>query len=151
VIAVVESGPKEVSSREGHRRSASSPFFARRLELIELRLAEVRRAIQERDFERLGPVLEEEAIELHLIAMSSRPPIFYWKPVTLDVLQAVRDLRADGIPAYSTMDAGANVHVICPAPSEAAVAARLGEVPGVLELIRDGVGTGPTYDPDHLF
>jgi mevalonate pyrophosphate decarboxylase len=48
----------------------------------------VRRAIDERDLAALGPILEEEAIELHLIAMSSKPPIFYWKPGTVQVLGA---------------------------------------------------------------
>jgi len=46
-----------------------------------------------RDLEALGPVLEEEAIELHLIAMSSKPPIFYWKPGTVQVLERLRGLQ----------------------------------------------------------
>jgi diphosphomevalonate decarboxylase len=53
--------------------------------------------------------------------------------------------------ACSTIDAGANVHVICPASSEPQVAAALEAMPEVEELIRDRVGTGPTFDHDHLF
>ena len=90
-IALVETGAKEVSSRAGHRRAATSPHFARRQELLPGRLETVRRAIARGDLALLGPTLEEEAIELHLIAMSSRPPIFYWRPATLAVL-------ADGAP-----------------------------------------------------
>jgi diphosphomevalonate decarboxylase len=91
-------------------------------------------------------VIEEEAIDLHLIAMSSRPPILYWKPATLAVLEAVRDLREEGIEAYSTMDAGANVHVITLPEREETVAARLAELEGVGEVIRDGVGPGPRVE-----
>jgi diphosphomevalonate decarboxylase len=145
VIAVVESAAKEVSSLEGHRRAASSPYYPRRQELLPGRLDVVRRAIARRDLALLGDVLEEEAIDLHLIAMSSRPPIFYWQPATLEVLRAVRGLRAGGTPAFSTMDAGANVHVICEPDAEPAVAAALTQVPGVGRVIRDRVGSGPVW------
>lgn len=151
VIAVVEEGEKEVSSLEGHRRAATSPHFGSRLALLADRLAAVRRAVAERDLELLGPILEEEAIELHLVAMSSRPPIFYWQPPTLAVLAAVREIRRAGTAAWATLDAGPNVHVICEPAGEEAVAARLSEVPGVRLLICDGVGEGPHLGAPHLF
>jgi diphosphomevalonate decarboxylase len=145
VIAVVETRAKEVSSLDGHRRATSSPHYARRQELLPDRLDRVRRALAARDLAVLGSTLEEEAIDLHLIAMSSRPPIFYWQPPTLAVLQAVRSLRGEGVPAYSTMDAGANVHVICEPAAEPEVAARLAALPGVVRVIRDHVGGGPVW------
>lgn len=143
VIAVVEIGPKAVSSRDGHRRAATSPYYARRQELLPGRLERVHRALLARDLESLGPLLEEEAIDLHLIAMSSQPPIFYWSPGTLSVLRTVRELRQEGLAAWATMDAGANVHVICDAASEAAVAERLENLPAVGFVLRDRVGPGP--------
>lgn len=151
VIAVVEIGPKTVSSRDGHRRATTSPYYPRRLELLPARLAEVRRAIRERDLARLGPVLEEEAVDLHLIAMSSHPPIFYWSPGTLAVLRTVRELRQEGLEAWATMDAGANVHVICDPASAEAVAERLEGLDAVGFVIRDGVGPGPDLAAPPLF
>jgi diphosphomevalonate decarboxylase len=151
VIAVVEIGPKAVPSLEGHRRAATSPYLARRLELLPERLDKVRRAIAERDLALLGPVIEEEAVDLHLIAMSSRPPIFYWAPGTVAVLRTVRELRQEGLAAWATMDAGANVHVICDADSEEDVAERLESMPTVGFVIQDSVGTGPEPDAEHLF
>jgi diphosphomevalonate decarboxylase len=151
VIALVEIGPKAVSSLDGHRRALTSPYFARRLELLPERLAKVRRAIAERELDQLGPVLEEEAIDLHLIAMSSRPPIFYWAAGTLAVLRTVRELRQEGLAAWATMDAGANVHVICDADSEDDVAERLESLPAVGFVIQDGVGSGPETETEHLF
>jgi diphosphomevalonate decarboxylase len=154
VIALLETGAKRVSSLEGHRRAPSSPHFARRLELVPERLAAVRRAIRDRDLAALGPVLEREAIELHAVAMTSEPPIFYWRPATLAVLGAVRDLRGSagegGVQAWATMDAGANVHVLCPPEEEARVAAALAAVAGVQGLIRDRVGDGPREEPADL-
>jgi diphosphomevalonate decarboxylase len=151
LVAVVESGAKGVSSRRGHALAPTSPHFARRQELLPGRLATVRRAIAARDLPSLGPVLEEEALELHLIALSSRPPIFYWKPATLAVLETVRGLRERGVAAWSTMDAGANVHVVCEPGDGPAVAAALAAVPGVLEVLHDRVGEGPRIEREHLF
>ncbi len=151
VIAVVEIGPKVVSSRDGHRRATTSPYYAKRQELIPGRLETVRRAIETCDLDLLGPILEEEAVDLHLIAMSSHPPIFYWSPGTVAVLRAVRELRQEGLSAWATMDAGANVHVICDAESEDDVADRLDNLPAVGFVIRDGVGDGPEFSNTHLF
>lgn len=151
VVAIVETGPKEISSLEGHKRSLTSPYYPRRQELLAQRLHVVRQAIAERSFSALGPVLEEEAIDLHLIAMSSRPPVFYWNPATLALLSTVRTLRDEGLPAYSTMDAGANVHVICEPEHEPEIARRLMAVRGVRRIIRDRVGAGPRLDVEPLF
>ncbi len=151
VIAIVQTGPKEVSSLEGHTRAVGSPHYARRQDLIPARLQRVRDAIDRRDLNRLGPVIEEDAIELHLIAMSSEPPIFYWLPATLSVLDHVRCLRRRGTSAWATMDAGANVHVICSADDVEVVAASLATVDGVQTVIRDGVGPGPRTLSGSLF
>lgn len=151
VVALVDPGRKEVSSREGHRRAESSPHFRRRLQLVPERLAEVRGAIRERDLRRLGPVLETEAVELHLVAMSSRPPVFYWSPGTLRVMEAVRSLRTEeGIGAYYTIDAGPNVHVICRPQDEERVVERMRALRPVRSVLRDRVGAGPRYDGEHL-
>lgn len=143
LVALVDAGAKEVSSLGGHRLAPSSPYFARRLEILPERLDRVRRALADRDFASLATAVEEEAIDLHLIAMSSRPPIHYWSGGTVDVLAAVRRLRADGVPACSTIDAGPNVHVLCPPEAADAVAARLAEIPAVQAVLRDRAGDGP--------
>ena len=151
VIAVVETGAKKTSSLDGHRRARSSPYWRTRQRRLPARLSAVRRALETRDFELLGSVVEAEAIDLHCVAMTSRPPVFYWKPTTLTVLEAVRDLRRERISAWSTMDAGANVHVICQPDDADEVAARLGAIEGVDRIIRDGVGNGPVVESEHLF
>ena len=151
VVALVDRGVKLVSSLDGHRLATSSPHFEARLRELPARLAAVRRAIADRDVTALGPVLEEEAIELHLIAMSSKPPVFYWRPGTLSVLEALRSRRADGLQAWATMDAGANVHVICPPSAERDVVALLESIPEVTGVLLDGVGEGPAVQKEHLF
>jgi diphosphomevalonate decarboxylase len=147
LVAVVRAAPKDVPSLAGHRLAPTSAHFERRQQELPRRLAEVRAAIAERDLARLGTTVEEEAIELHVIAMTSRPPIHYWSPATIAVLAAVRELREEGVQAWSTMDAGANVHVITDVANEVAVAGRLRQVEGVEDLILDKVGDGPFVEP----
>lgn len=150
VVAVVDSAPKGVSSRHGHRRAQSSPRFAGRLEELEGRLEVVRAAIENRDIELLGETMEAEAIDLHHVAMSSRPPIYYWKPGTLAVLWSIRSLRSEGVPVYATIDAGPNVHAICPAEFEPRVSAAFESMAEVESVLRDRVGPGPLATSEHL-
>jgi diphosphomevalonate decarboxylase len=145
LVAITSSGAKEVSSLEGHRRASTSPYFERRQELLPARLEEVRGAIAERDFARLADTVDEESIDLHLIMMSSVPPIFYWQPATVAVLDAVRRMRRDGALVCATMDAGPNVHVLCPPAEAAAVEGVLQDVPGVERVLADRTGGPPVW------
>jgi diphosphomevalonate decarboxylase len=151
LIAIVDARVKETSSREGHRRAVGSPYYPVRQTLLPARLEHVCRALDERDFAALAEAVEEEAIDLHLIAMSARPPIFYWQPATLAVLAEVRRLRADGLHVCATIDAGPNVHVLCEPGHAAAAAAALAALPGVAQLIEDQAGDGPVLVAQHLF
>ncbi|MEJ2677611.1 MAG: diphosphomevalonate decarboxylase [Gemmatimonadota bacterium] len=150
VIAVVDAAPKRVSSREGHRRALTSPYFQRRLTLVDDRLARTRDAILRRDVAALGIVAEEEALDLHLIAMSARPPFRYWRAATLAILDEVEAMRREGVSAWSTMDAGPNVHVLCEPHAEDEVARRLTALGGTRRIIRDRVGQGPAPSVRHL-
>jgi diphosphomevalonate decarboxylase len=150
LIAIVDESEKEVSSKQGHRLAPSSPYFELRLKLLEDRLERIRRSILDQDFASLAPIVEEEAVDLHLIAMSSQPPVFYWQPGTLNVLKLIRDLRGDGVEVCATMDAGANVHAICTSSAAPTVAGALESTPEVLHVIPDGVGEGPMTTDDHL-
>ena len=150
VVAILDEGEKEVSSKEGHRLATTSPYFQLRQELLAERIDLVRRAVLERNFSTLGPIVEEEALDLHLIAMSSRPPIFYWQPGTLTVLKTIREMRADGVEVCATMDAGANVHTICTAESQGEVVRVLETLPEIERLIQDRVGEGPRQLDTHL-
>jgi len=49
------------------------------------------------------------------------------------------------------MDAGANVHVICPPSDEVDVVRVVEDLPGVRNVLLDGVGIGPEGRTEHLF
>jgi diphosphomevalonate decarboxylase len=150
VVVVVDSQEKAVSSREGHLRATTSPYFTARQQLLSGRLERVRRAIRDRDFTALATVVEEEAVDLHLVAMSSRPAIFYWQAATLRILDLSRRMSAEGARVCYTMDAGANVHLICTPGTEDSVVAELEGFSEVQRVIRDRVGTGPRQVESHV-
>jgi diphosphomevalonate decarboxylase len=98
-------------------------------------LVECRRAILERDFEALAVLTELDCHLMHAVMMTSSPPLLYWQPATLSVMQAVRAWRGQGLPACYTIDAGPNVHVICERGVADRVSARLREIPGVSHVL----------------
>ena len=57
-------------------------------------------------------------------------------------MQAVREWREAGESACYTVDAGANVHVLCPEKEADELAMRLRHIPGVKEVLTAHVG-GP--------
>ncbi|WP_322802291.1 diphosphomevalonate decarboxylase [Thermoflexus sp.] len=147
VIAIVSEQHKAVSSSEGHRRAATSPLHALRVATASERVARCREAIQQRDFESLVEIVETDAIWMHAVMMTSRPPLFYWEPATITVLQAVRRWREEGLPVAFTLDAGPNVHVLCPGEVAPEVAQRLERVPGVRRVLTSGPGGGASRIP----
>lgn len=151
VIAIVSAAEKSIGSTEGHRAAASSHFLAARLAALPARLARVHRALFARDLAALGPALEEDAIELHLIAMTSTPPIFYWSPEMVRVIDAARRWRAEGLAVYFTLDAGPTVHLICESRDADQVAARLREISEVRHVIVNAPGDAARLVEQHLF
>jgi diphosphomevalonate decarboxylase len=79
---------------------------------------------------------------MHAVMMTSNPPLMYWQSATVEIFHAVREWRSRGLPAAYTVDAGANVHVICLSEQAAEVEKRLREIPGVNNVLVAKVG-GP--------
>jgi diphosphomevalonate decarboxylase len=147
IVAVVDVGAKKIGSAENHRLAATSAYFSARLSELPARLDAVRAAIVARDLAALGEAVEADAVSMHAVCMTSRPPSFYWNAGTMAVIHAVRGWRAEGLQSYFTVDAGPNVHVICAAADRAEIERRLQEVPGVLFTLGNGAGTGARVIP----
>ena len=141
-VAVVSSGHKPVGSTEGHALAPTSPLQAARVADAPRRLELCRQAILTRDFDALAAVIEADSNLMHAVMMTSNPTLFYWQPATLTVMRTVREWRAAGLPVAYTIDAGPNVHVICPQTQADLAARKLKELPGVIEALTAKVG-GP--------
>lgn len=143
-VAITQTEHKEVGSAEGNRLVSTSPFNDKRIDLAQQSVKTMRRAILDRDWTSFGEETEREAVRLHMIAMTSQPPIFYWSPVTLRIIQAVMNWRKAGLEAYYTIDAGANVHVLALGDDAAQVTAKIQAIEGVTRVIHNKAGTGTT-------
>ena len=142
LVAITQTEHKEVSSAKGNQLVTTSPFNATRIDLAYQSVDIMRAAILERDWTTFGEETEREAVRLHMIAMTSQPPIFYWSPVTLRIMQAVMTLRKAGLETYYTIDAGANVHVLALGDDVDAVETKLFEIEGVSRIIHNRPGAG---------
>ncbi len=130
-IAIISSEQKSTGSTEGHELARTSPLQATRVSDAPRRLDICRRAILSRDFEAFADIVETDSNLMHAVMMTSHPPLFYWQPTTLMVMQAVREARANGMPVCYTIDAGPNVHVVCSKTAGAETAKLMGSIPGV--------------------
>jgi diphosphomevalonate decarboxylase len=143
VVAINAAGEKALGSTAAMRRTAeTSPYFEAWVRGVDGDLAAARAAIAARDLLALGAVAERSALRMHASALAADPPILYWNPVTLAAMARVWALRAEGTPAFFTIDAGPHVKVLCGARDAEAIAAALAEVPGVLRALIAAPGPG---------
>jgi diphosphomevalonate decarboxylase len=113
LILVTSKKEKKIGSTEAMKISAeTSPYYKDWIDSSTKDLVEMRETIQTRDFEKLGDLAEYSALKMHALTLSSKPPILFWNSKTLELIEEVRKLRHDGIPAYFTIDAGPQVKVI---------------------------------------
>ncbi len=141
-VAIVNASHKKTGSTEGHALAWTSPLQGARVEDAPRRLDICRNAILERDFATFADIIELDSDMMHAVMMTSTPPLMYWQAATVDIFHAVREWRADGLPCAYTVDAGANVHVICPREQAEVVETRLRDLPGVRDVLVATVG-GP--------
>lgn len=147
VAAVVLSATKkEVSSREGMKRTVdTSVFYPGWVESIEKDLNEMKRGIKDRDFQKVGQIAEANCLKMHATTLGANPPFTYWHDTTMAVMQTVQAMRNNGVLAFFTIDAGPNVKVLYLPENEKEVQQTLLAVPGVTDVILSRSGQGVSY------
>lgn len=126
LVARLTRAPKKTSSRDGMAHTkATSPYYAPWVAEHPRDLADARDAIARRDLEALGAVMERSTCRMHACMLAADPPLRYWRGRTLDVADAIEDLRDQGTGAWYTMDAGPHVKVLCAAADAPVVRATL--------------------------
>jgi diphosphomevalonate decarboxylase len=139
-IAIVSAAHKKTGSTEGHAVAPTSPLQTARVADAPRRLDLCRKAILERDFDAFASIMELDSDMMHAVMMTSTPALHYWKPASLSVMNAVRGWRGEGLPVCYTVDAGPNVHVICPETEAHVVDKKLREINGVSNVLIARVG-----------
>ena len=141
-VAIVSREHKQTGSAAGHPLAPTSPLQEARVADAPRRLDLCRRAILERDFEALAAIIELDSDMMHAVMMTSSPGLFYWRAASVAVMGAVREWRKNGKSVCYTVDAGPNVHVICPREYIGETEKKLRQLPGVQDVLVAGVG-GP--------
>ncbi|QDY80394.1 diphosphomevalonate decarboxylase [Streptomyces qinzhouensis] len=146
IAVLLRTGPKPVSSREAMRRTvATSPLFPGWLAATRTDITAMRTALAEGDLAAAGAIAERNALGMHATMETATPPVNYRTQGSRHVLEHVRRMRDRGEQTWSTMDAGPNVKVLCPAADAQRIAAELGEITGCPTVVaRPGPGARMT-------
>ena len=147
-ITIVQSIPKRVSSTEGHRLANTSILQEIRVKDSNRRLEICKKAIINKDFDKFAQIIELDSNLMHAVMMTSQPPLFYWEPISLEIMRAVTDWRSQGIPVCYTIDAGPNIHVICTSGLAEKIKLDLLKIDGVIDVLLSGVGSGAQLVPN---
>ncbi|MBO9475469.1 diphosphomevalonate decarboxylase [Shimia sp. R10_1] len=112
-ILPVDVGPKSHSSRDGMNHTvATSPLFQSWPDQAEADCAAIERAVCAQDFDTLGALAEANALAMHATMQAARPALSYLTAESWVLLERLWQARKDGLLAFATMDAGANIKLI---------------------------------------
>lgn len=142
IVAVVKETHKAYASTSAmeHTRT-TSPYFQPWIETAEKQLALIRTAVLKKDFEILALETETNCLRMHASSQAAHPPILYWQPKTIEVMQMVWQMRKEGIRAFFTIDAGPNVVVFVEPQDRARCFERVRSVEG-LQFLETKIGEG---------
>lgn len=101
----------KASTEEAHREAEASPFFAQRVKAAQARVALMEEAIRRGDFEAVGSLAEQDALELHAVTMTGPRGLVLLRPESVAAMAEVRSLREQGTPAYFSLQTGPTVFV----------------------------------------
>ena len=147
LIAITSSEKKLIGSTAGMMRTAdTSPFYTAWVKSSSLDINNMKEALAEKDFEKMGILAEHSSFKMHGLALSASPPILYWNATTTETIHKIWQLRETGIPAYITMDAGPQVKVLCLPESIDYIQNVLESIAGVEKVISARPGPGANND-----
>lgn len=143
IIAVVSTKRKAISSRAAMRRTVqSSPYFPAWVDSSARLLDHMSDAVADGDVDTVGELTEQSALRMHASMFGAVPPVRYLTQASIALFDAVAELRADGLSAYATADAGPNVKILCRADDSTAVVEGLRSIGADAEYVVAHAGPG---------
>ncbi len=152
LTTIVSTKAKKVSSRVGMAQTIkTSPMYSVWLDKIEQDLESVRQGILNKDIDLVGKTAEANCLKMHATMITTVPSIIYWMPATLEIIHSVLEWREKGLECYFTIDAGAQVKIICLEDKVSELTQKLENLDGVKKVIVCKPGQGPKLIKEHLF
>ncbi|GAA95012.1 uncharacterized protein L969DRAFT_89421 [Mixia osmundae IAM 14324] len=116
LICVVSDAKKGTSSTSGMQRTVqTSTLLQERINsVVPERMAEITKAINQRDFDTFATITMKDSNSFHAVCMDTFPPIFYLNDVSRSIIAVITELNrlsteaGKGLVAAYTFDAGPN-------------------------------------------
>lgn len=143
-IIIVDADEKSVSSRAGHLLMDSHPFKEERYKRAGINLKKLMEALRQGNLDNFIEIVEEEALMLHALMMTSTPSYILLKPESLMLIEKIKEFRKQtGTKVCFTIDAGPNLHLLYPLEHRDQVSTWLENNFSHFQIIHDEVGSGP--------
>lgn len=112
-ILITSKEKKQVSSSSGHRMMQNHPWADARYQQAQANFGALNNAIITENDEKFISIIENEALSLHALMLSSDPGYSLLIQNTWNIIERIRKLReTTGTFVTFTLDAGPNVHLI---------------------------------------
>ncbi len=112
-ILIIDDKAKKVSSSAGHALMKEHAYRETRKFQANANLEKMMQALKSGNEDDFFSVLENEALSLHSLMMSSVPGYILMKSATINVLEKIHEFKSwSGIKLGFTMDAGPNIHLL---------------------------------------
>lgn len=114
-ILIVDQSQKKVSSRIGHSLMIGHPFAQARYDQAMQNMIKIRRAIIDNDWNSFALIVENEALSLHAMMMTSTPGYMLMHPNSIKIVELIEQIRKQmDMKICYTLDAGPNIHLLYP-------------------------------------
>jgi phosphomevalonate decarboxylase len=111
IIAPIQS---TVKTDTAHRDVLTSPFYHARLAYVKNMLGKMKRAIRNRNIQQIGELAEIDTLNLHAITMTGSERMVLFSPISIQIIEEVKNLRKEGVPVWYSLDTGPSVFVNTP-------------------------------------
>lgn len=112
-IIIVHEEEKKVSSSEGHNRMNGHPFGKARIKQANENIGKLLLAMKTGDKQSFISIVENEAMTLHALMMTSENGFMLMHPETIRIINRIQEWRTElGVEVCFTLDAGPNVHLL---------------------------------------
>jgi diphosphomevalonate decarboxylase len=104
---------KSTSSTKAMRESVQTcPFYKIWPNVVAQHIKQIKHAIVDGDFNKLGSIAETNALYMHSLMQATTPPTIYATADTINCIKKIWQLREHGLELYFTQDAGPNLKLL---------------------------------------
>jgi len=112
-VLIVDDSKKAISSSQGHALMNAHPYRKQRVAQANENLGKLITALSSGETKLFADVVENEALSLHSLMMSSNPGYILMKQNTLLMIEKIREFRENqNVDVCFTLDAGPNIHLL---------------------------------------